>query len=306
GTSLLAIGLALAGVWAYLLLGVAAFPSIQLPGVAVVAQLPGASAQTMAATVVGPLERHLGQIPGIRQMVSNTREGSTQIMVLFNFGRSTDAAAREVQAAINAAAADLPSGLPNPPQFFKFDTSQIPVLIVSLTSTSLPPDRLYDLTDTLLKPAVMQLPGVANVQVGGGTPHAVRVELNTSALAKVGLTTNDVANALRAANVTAPLGTLSDGLTQMALSTDVLRDPAQCARLVIAMRHGVPIRLADVAKVTSGQQDKYAAAWFNGERAVTMQISKRSEANAVATVAAIRAALPRLRALLPADVQIMP
>ncbi|MBN8712673.1 MAG: efflux RND transporter permease subunit [Xanthomonadales bacterium] len=306
GTSLLAIGLALAGVWAYLLLGVAAFPSIQFPGVAVFAQLPGASAQTMAATVVGPLERHLGRIPGVRQMVSNTREGTTQIMVLFNFGRSTDAAAREVQAAINAAAADLPSGLPNPPQYFKFDTSQVPVLVVSLTSTSLPADQLYDLTDTLLKPAVMQLPGVANVQVGGGTPHAVRVELNTSALAKLGLTSNDVANALRAANVTAPLGTLSDGVTQMALSTDVLRSPAQFAHLVIAMRRGVPIRLADVAKVTSGQQDKYAAAWFNGERAVTMQISKRSEANAVATVDAIRAALPRLRALLPADVEIMP
>ncbi|MEO8746904.1 MAG: efflux RND transporter permease subunit [Rhodanobacter sp.] len=306
GISLLAIGLVLGGLWAYLLLGVAAFPSIEFPGVAVFAQLPGASAQTMASTVVAPLERHLGQIPGIRQMVSDASEGGAQIMVLFNFGRSTDQVARDVQAAINAAATDLPAGMPSPPGFFKFDTSQIPILVVSLTSTSLPPDKLYDVTDTLLKPAVMQIPGVADVQIGGGTPHAVRVELNTPALAHLGLTTNDVANALRAANVTAPLGTLSNGVTQMAIITDALRDPAQFASLVIAMRLGVPIRLADVATVGSGQEDQYAAAWFNGQRAVTMQISKRPEANAVATVAAIRAALPRLHSVLPADVQIMP
>ena len=306
GTSLLAVGLILAGLWAYLLLGVAAFPSIEFPGVAVFAQLPGANAQTMASTVVAPLERHLGRIPGVKQMTSSASDGGAQIGVLFEFGNTTDQVAREVQAAINAAAVDLPPGMPNPPGFFKFDTSQIPILVVSLTSTSLPPDQLYDLTDTLLKPAVMQLAGVANVQVGGGTPHAVRVELNTSSLANKGLTANDVANALRAANVTSPQGTLSNGVTQMVVSSEALRDPAQFAALVIANRNGVPIRLSDVAKVTGGQEDKYAAAWFNGQRAVTMEISKRPEANAVATVTAIRAALPRLRSVLPEDVQITP
>ncbi|MFC5436066.1 efflux RND transporter permease subunit [Rhodanobacter umsongensis] len=311
GTSLLAIGLMLAGLWAYLLLGVAALPTLEFPGVFVAAQMPGAGAQTMASTVMAPLERHLGRIPGVRQMSGTSNEGNAQIMVMFDFGISTDAAAREVQAAINAAAPDLPAvgdgGMPSPPQYFKFDTSQIPVLLVAMTSTSLPPDKLYDLTDTLLKPAVAQVPGVARVQVFGGAPHAVRIELDTAALVAKGITANDVANALRAANVTSPQGTLSDGQTQMAVTaSDSLHDPAEFGRLLIAMKNGTPVRLSDVATVSSGQEDQYQAAWFNGHRAVTMQISKRAEANAVATANAVRAKLPEFRALLPADVQITP
>jgi len=306
GTSLLAIGLMLAGIWAYLLLGVAALPSLEFPGVAVFAQLPGANTQTMASTVMAPLERHLGRIPGVKQMVGNASEGGAQIQVLFNFGVNTDSAAREVQAAINDAGPDLPA-MPAPPQFFKFDTSQIPVLLISLTSTSLPPDKLYDLTDTLLQPAVARIPGVAQVQVFGGTPHAVRIELNSSALAAKGLTANDVSNALIAANVTSPQGTLSDGHTQMTVTAnDALQDPAEFARLLIAVKNGAPVRLSDVAKITSGEQDEYQAAWFNGSRTVSMQISKRPEANAVATAEAVRAELPKLRSLLPADVQVTP
>ncbi|HJW05862.1 MAG TPA: efflux RND transporter permease subunit [Rhodanobacter sp.] len=307
GTSLLAIGLLLGGLWAYLLLGVAAFPSIEFPGVAVFAQMPGASAQTMATTVVAPLERHLGRIPGVRMMASSASEGGAQIQVIFNMDRGADKAARDVQAAINAAAPDLPSGMPSPPGYFKFDTSQIPVLLVSLTSASLPPDQLYDLTDTLLKPAVAQIPGVAQVQVSGGTPHAVRIVLDTRALVGMGVTANDVANALRAANVTSPQGTLSNGATRMTVSAnDALHTARDFAALVIASRHGVPVRLADVATISGGQQDKYAAAWFNGQRAVVMQINKRPEANAVATVQAVRARLPQLRAVLPADATITP
>ena len=307
GTSLLAIGLMIAGVWAYLLIGVAAFPSIEFPGVAVVAGMPGASAQTMATTVMAPLERHIGRIPGVQFMFSSASEGRAQIQVLFKYGRSTDAAARDVQAALNAAAADLPPGMPAPPQYFKFDTSTIPVLLVTLTSSSLPPDRLYDLTDTLLKPAVAQIPGVAQVQVGGGTPHAVRIALNANALAIKGITTNQVANALRAANVTSPQGILSDGVSQMTVTAnDALHTPADFASLVIASNNGVPVRLADVATVSGGQQDQYAAAWFNGTRAVTLQISKRPDANAIAVVKAIRAALPGLSHVLPADVKITP
>ena len=311
GTSLLALGLMLAGLWSYLLLGVAAFPSIEFPGVAVFAQMPGASAQTMAMTVVAPLERHLGRIAGVQRMFSTASEGGARIQVIFNTDRNPDKAAREVQAAINAAAPDLPTigdgGMPSPPQYFKFDTSQIPVLLVSLTSTSLPPDQLYDLTDTLLKPAVAQIPGVAQIQVSGGTPHAVRIVLNTSALVGMGITANDVANTLRAANVTSPQGTLSNGFTRMTVSAnDVLHTAQDFAALVVASHNGVPVRLADVATISSGQEDKYAAAWFNGQRAVVMQINKRPEANAVATVMAIRERLPQLRGLLPADATITP
>ena len=307
GTSLLAIGLVLAGICAYFLLGVAALPSIDFPGVYVVASQPGASAQTMASTVLAPLERHLGQIPGIDEMYGNASEGTASVQVRFNFGRSTDSAARDVQAAINAAAVDLPSGMPSPPQFFKFDTSQIPILFITLTSKGMPQDQLYDLADTLLKPAVAQINGVAQVQVFGGTPHAVRIDLDDNALASMGLTANDVANALRAANVTSPQGTLSDGRTQMTVTAnDGLQQPSQFAQLLIAMKNGTPVRLSDVAKVYSGQQDEYQGAWFNGMHTVGLQITKRPEANSVATVEAIRARLPQLRASMPSSVVISP
>ncbi|WP_158880962.1 efflux RND transporter permease subunit [Rhodanobacter sp. L36] len=307
GTSLLALGLVLAGVWAYLLLGVAALPSLDFPGVYVVAQQPGASAQTMANTVLAPLERHLGRIAGVDEMYGNANEGSASVQVRFTMSRTADSAARDVQAAINAAAVDLPTDMPSPPQFFKFDTSQIPILFITLTSTGLPQDKLFDLTDTLLKPAVAQIDGVAQVQVFGGTPHAVRIELDNNALAAKGLTANDVANALRAANVTSPQGVLSNGRTQMTVTaTDSMQDPDEFARLLIAMHNGTPVRLSDVAKVYGGQQDQYQAAWFGNALTVGMQISKRPEANAVATVEAIRAKLPQLRASLPSNVTMTP
>ena len=307
GTSLLALGLMLAGLWAYLLLGVAALPSLDFPGVYVVASQPGASAQTMANTVLAPLERHLGRIPGVDEMYGNASEGQASVMVRFTFDRTADSAARDVQAAINAAAVDLPSGMPSPPQYFKFDTAQIPILFLTLTSTGLPQDQLFDLADTMLKPAVAQIDGVAQVQVFGGTPHAVRIELDNNALAAKGLTTNDVANALRAANVTSPQGTLSNGRTQMTVSaSDGLQTPAEFARLLISVKSGTPVRLSDVARVYGGQQDEYQAAWFNDARAVGLQISKRPEANAVATVEAIRARLPQLRASLPQNVTMTP
>jgi multidrug efflux pump len=261
----------------------------------------------MATTVLAPLERHLGRIPGVEEMYGNASEGSASVQVRFNFGRSADKAARDVQAAINAAAVDLPSGMPSLPQYFKFDTSQIPILLVSLTSTGLPPDKLYDLTDTLLKPAVAQIPGVSQVQVFGGTPHAVRVELDTQALAAKKLSADDVSNALRAANVTSPQGLLSDGRTQITVTAnDSLHNAEEFRDLLIASKNGTPVRLSDVAKVSSGQQDIHQGAWFNARTTVGMQISKRAEANAVETVEEIRRRLPQFGQWMPADVQITP
>ena len=306
GTSLLALGLILAGICAYFLLGVAALPSFELPVVFVQAAQPGASAQTMASTVLAPLERHLGQIPGIDEMYGNATEGSATVVVRFHFGRDTDKAARDVQAAINAAQADLPV-LPSPPQYFKADTASIPILLVTLKSDGLPIDKVYDLTDTLLQPAMAQIPGVAQVQVFGGTPHAVRIDLDMHALAAKGLTANDISNVLIAANVTSPQGMLSDGRTQMTVTAnDGLQTPEDFGKILISDTNGVPVRMSDVAKVYSGEQDKYQGAWFNGSKTVAMQISKRPEANAVATVEAIRAKLPQLRAALPANITITP
>jgi multidrug efflux pump len=171
----------------------------------------------------------------------------------------------------------------------------------------LPPDKLYDITDTLLAPSIAQLPGVSRVQVFGGTPHAVRVELDTAAMASQGLTANDVSDALRAANVTSPQGTLSDGRSQMTVfANDSLHTADDFSKLIIAVRNKTPIRLADIAKIANGQQDEFQAAWFNGKRAVSMQISKRPNANSIETAVAIRAQLPKFSQWLPADVKVTP
>ncbi|WP_233840196.1 efflux RND transporter permease subunit [Dyella sp. 2HG41-7] len=307
-TSLLAIGLLLAGFCAYLVLGLAAFPSIQFPAVAVVAQLPGADAQTVASTVTAPLERQLARIPGIEEMNSDSNSGGMSIQMRFDLSRTSDQAARDVQAAMNAAAPDLPAELALfPPQYFKADTSQIPVLLIAMTSTSMAPDKLYDLADTLMRPAVSQITGVAQAQLIGGSPHAIRVSINSAALTAKGLTANDIANALRAANVASPQGILSDGAMQMTVSAnDGLHKPADFASLVIANQKGKPVYLSDVAAVTDGQQDSTQAAWFNGQHAAIMQVMKRSDANSVEVVRQIRAAIPRLQRIVPADVQISP
>ena len=308
GTSLLAIGVLIAGICAYVELGLAAFPSLQFPGIAVAAQMSGASAETMATTVTAPLERQLGRIPGVEEIDSDTSEGATQIIIQFDMGTNVDRAARDVQAAINAAMPQLPQQMASsPPQYFKFDTSQIPVLLLEVTSTSMAPDKLYDLADTLMRPAIAQIPGVAQAQLIGGTPHAVRVSLNSSALTAKGLTANDVANVLRAANVNSPQGILSDGVTQMTVSAnDGLIRARDFASLVIANQKGIPVRLSDVATVADGQQDAYQAAWFNNQHAVILQVMKRPEANAVQLAQNIRDTVPRLEALVPADVQITP
>ncbi|RDS81420.1 efflux RND transporter permease subunit [Dyella psychrodurans] len=307
-TSLLAIGLVIAGFCAYLVLGLAAFPSLQFPAITVQALVPGADAQTVAATVTAPLERQLGRIPGIQQMTSDANPGGTQIQILFDLSRNADQVARDVQQAINAALPDLPAVMAlSPPQYFKADTTQIPVLLLTMTSTSMPPDKLYDLADTLMRPAISQITGVAQAQLIGGAPHAIRVSLNNGALTAKGLTANDVANALRAANVMSPQGILSDGVTQMTVTaSDGLETAQDFATLVIANQKGVPVRLSDVATVTNGQQDAYQAAWFNNQHAAVMQVMKRPEANAVQLVQTIRDTLPRLQAMVPADVKITP
>ena len=307
GVSLLAIGLLLAGLFAYALLGVAVLPSLDVPGVMISANLPGASADTMATTVAAPLERHLGRIPGVDQMYSSSSEGATMIQLQFHLSRNTDSAARDVQAAINEAQSDLPSSLPSPPQYFKFNTSSIPILLISLTSKGMSSERLYDLADSLISPALSRVSGVARVQVFGGAARAVRVELNNQALNSMGLTSLDVRNVLIAANVSEPVGALSDGKTQTMVQTnDALHTAKDFRQLMIKMVNGVPVHLSDVATVEDGAEDIYQAAWFNGERSVNLQLSKRPEANAIETVAAIRAALPGLRALLPGNVVVTP
>jgi len=255
GTSLLALGLALAGIWTYILIGVAALPALEFPGMSVYAEVPGASAQTMASTVAAPLERHLGRIPGIKEMSSESNDGSSSVILLFEPGKSTDKLARDVQAAINAAQVDLPSSMTIPPRYFKFNNSRMPVLLLSMTSTTQSPEKLYDMADTLIAPVLSQIPGVAQVRIMGGRPKAVRVELNNAQLAAMGLSGNDVRNALRAANVTSPQGILSDGNTQMTVTaTDALHDPEEFGQLLISVKNGTPCACRTWPRSTAGSR----------------------------------------------------
>lgn len=307
GLSLLAVALLLAGVWAYLLLGVTALPSIESPVITVSAQLDGADAQTIASVLTAPLERRLGRLDGLASMESDSRAGAVEITLVFQNGRLSGKAVGDVQAAINSAQPDLPSTMTEPPQYFRADTSAFPVLLIAVTSDTLTPDHLFDLADTILRPAISQVPDVAQVSVFGASPHAIRVEADPSVLAARGLTSTDVKNALLGGNDASPVGAIDGERGHMALSVnDTLYDSREFADMAIAVRDGVPVRLADVAKVEGGQRDRFQAAWFNGKPAVALQVSKRPDANAIAVVQAIIHDLPLLTRGLPASVTVTP
>jgi len=307
GTSLLALGMAVTGVICYFLLGVAPLPNMEFPAIFVTANQPGASADTMASTVAAPLERHLGQIPGIDSMSSRSSEGSASVIMIFQTDRKVDAAARDVQAAINAAAPDLPSGLTNAPTYRKLNPNSQPVVALALTSETQPLSKLYDLADSLLAQRIRQIEGVSDVDVAGGATPAIRVDLNLRALSAMGLSPDQLRNALSAANVTSPQGFLSDGRTIMAVSAnDSLYTAEDFADVVISAKNGVPIRLKDVAHVYDGQQDQYQAAWYGTQRAILMFVRKQPDANVIATVDSVKNEVPEMQAWLPAGVTLTP
>ena len=261
----------------------------------------------MASTVAAPLERHLGQVPGIDMMRSSSSEGSTFVFMMFQGGIDIDSSARDVEAAINAAAPDLPSGLTSLPTYQKANPNDDPVLQLALTSDTQPLSALFDSADTLLKPRLSQLPGVSSVDVAGSAQPAVRVDVNLHALNSMGLSSNDLRNALTAANVTSPQGFLSDGKTTLAVTAnDQLHSADDFANLVVAVRNGTPIYLRDVAHVYQGAQDSYQAAWFNGKRSIEIDVYRRPEANVISTVDGVKAELTRLSALLPPATKLTP
>jgi multidrug efflux pump len=306
-TSLLAIGLLVSGVICYFLLGVAALPNLEFPAIFVSASQPGGSADVMASTVAAPLERHLGQIPGIDTINSTSSENATSVILIFDGSRKVDDAARDVQAAINAAAPDLPSGLTNAPTYRKLNPNNQPVLILALTSDTDPLSRLYDYADSLLAQRIRQLPGISDVEVAGGATPAVRVDLNLRALNSMGLSPDQLRNALVAANVTSPQGFLSDGKTTMAVSAnDALHTAAEFADLVISVKNGVPVRLSDVAIVRDGQQDQYQAAWFGTRRAILLFVRKQVDSNVIETVDSVKADIPLMQSWLPAGATLTP
>ncbi|HET7663723.1 MAG TPA: efflux RND transporter permease subunit [Rhodanobacteraceae bacterium] len=307
GTSLLAVGLLAIGAICYALLGISALPQMSFPAIFVSASQPGADASTMASTVAAPLERHLGQVPGLERMFSRSSEGSAFVFLRFQNGVDLNEAANKVQAALNAAQADLPSGLSSPPSYRKANPNDDPVLQLALTSDTQPLSELFARANTLLKPRLSQLPGVASVDVSGSAQPSIRVDVNLHALNAMGLTSNQLRNALRAANVTSPQGFLSNGKTTMAVTAnDQLHTVEDFANLVIAVQNGKPVRLRDVANVYQGSENTYQAAYFNGQPSIGIDIQKRPDANVIATVDAIKAALPGLRNVLPPGTHLTP
>jgi multidrug efflux pump len=307
GTSLLAMGVFAVGLICYVLLGVAALPNMTFPVIFVQASQAGASAGTMASTVAAPLERHLGQVAGIDTMRSSSSLGSTFVFLMFNAGRDLDAAARDVQAAINAAQSDLPTGLNAPPSYQKANPNDDPIIAFALTSDTQSARDLYDVADSLLAQRLRQIEGVSEVDILGAATPAIRVDVNLRQLNALGLSPDQLRNALTAANVTSPQGFLSDGKTVMSVTAnDSLHTADDFASLVIASNSGVPIRLSDVAKVYDGTQDAYQAAWFQGKPAVLMYVYRQSNANIIGTVDRVKAAVPLLRDYLQPGTTLTP
>ncbi|HEX7340779.1 MAG TPA: efflux RND transporter permease subunit [Rhodanobacteraceae bacterium] len=306
GTSLLAAGLLVIGAICYSLLGISALPQMSFPAIFVQASESGASASTMADTVAAPLERHLGQVPGVQRMFSSSSEGSTFVFLMFHDGVDINHAANEVQAALNAAQHDLPTGI-SPPSYRKANPNSDPVLQIALTSQTQPLSQLYASADTLLVPRLSQIPGVASVDVSGSATPSIRVDVNLHALNAMGLTSNQLRNALTAANVTSPQGFLSNGQTTMAVTAnDQLHTVSDFANLIVAVENGQPVRLKDVAHVYEAAGDSYQAAFFNGKPSIGIEITKRPNANVIAVVDSIKAELPRLRNVLPPGTQMTP
>ncbi|TAG32555.1 MAG: nodulation protein, partial [Polaromonas sp.] len=318
-TILLTIGLALSGIGAFFVLPVSPLPQVDFPVITVSAAIAGASPDTMASSVATPLERRLGVISGVNEMTSSSSNGQTRINLQFDLNRKIDAAAREVQGAINASRADLPAALRSNPTYRKANPAAAPVMILALTSKTRTPGQIYDDVSSLLQQKIAQVPGVGDVELGGGSLPAVRVELLPFALNRYGISTEDVRAALQASNANRPKGAIEentdikgdgDGKNQRlqiyAVGNTATggRKAADYQGLVVAWRHGAPVRLQDVAQVRDGTENTNTLGLFNGEAAVIVLVRRQPDANVIATVDGIRALLPELQAQLPADVKL--
>ena len=304
-TTLLTLGIALAGILAFRLLPVSPLPQVDFPTISVTAQLPGASPETMASSVATPLERSLGRIAGITEITSTSTLGSTRITLQFDLSRDIDGAANDVQAAINAARTLLPTGLPNNPTYRKVNPADAPIMILSLTSESLTQGQMYDAASTVLAQKLSQLKGIGQVTVGGSSLPAVRVELNPATLYKYGIGLEEVRTAIVATNANRPKGTVEDGERHwQILANDQARKAAEYMPLVVAYRNGGAVRLSDVAEVVDSVQDLRNAGSANGKPSVLLILNRQPNANIIETVDRVRAILPVLRASIPSAIDL--
>jgi multidrug efflux pump len=305
GTSLLAIGLFMVGAVAYGFLPVASMPSVEYPTIRVSASRPGADPTVMAATVAAPLERRLGQIPGVTEITSRSSLGTTNITVQFDLDRNIDGAARDVQAALNAALTDLPGDLPTLPSMRKVNPAAAPVMILALTSKTLLPSAMYDVADSVIAQRISQVDGVAEVTVSGAEQPAVRIRVNPVAIASMGVSMEDVRLAVANANATSALG-MFDGpnFARTIGVNDQLRQVHEYEDIVVKSTGGSVVRLGAIATVEQGVRNRRSAAWFNLQPSILLFITKQADANVIETVDHIRELLPELRRWIPADIDI--
>ena len=304
-TVLLALGLGMAGMTAYTLLPVAPFPNIDIPTIVVNASMPGAAPETMASSVATPLERHLGTIAGVDEMTSRSNVNSTQIVLQFDINRDINGAARDVQAAINAARADLPAALRSNPTYRKFNPADFPVMILAMTSKTLAPGQIYDQAANIIQQKLSQISGVGDVSLNGASLPAIRIEMNPRALFKYGIGLADVRAAISAANANTPKGEIQQGdQTFQIYANDVATAASQYKSLIIAYRNGAAVRLQDVAEVVDGVENVRNLGTFNGQPAVLVNITKQPGANVIEVVDLIRGMMPELQAALPRAVDL--
>ena len=304
-TTLLTVAIALAGGLAYKLLPVSPLPQVEFPTINVNAGLPGASPETMASTVATPLERQFGRIAGITEMTSSSSIGSTNVTLQFDLNRNIDAAARDVQAAINAARGQLPTNLPNNPYWRKVNPADAPVMLLAITSDIVGRPRMYDIASSVLQQKLSQLPGVGQVIVGGGALPAVRVEVSPTALNNNGLGMDDVRTVLAAANANRPKGSLGNGDRTWSLATtDQILKAADYRNLVIRYQNGAAMRLSDVAEVDDSVEDIRTTGLSNGRPAIIIIIFRQPGANIIDTVDRINAVLPQMQASVPRSMKI--
>nr|WP_310617923.1 multidrug efflux RND transporter permease subunit MdtC [Pantoea cypripedii] len=304
-TTLLTLAIALAGILGFRLLPVAPLPQVDFPVIVISASLPGASPETMASSVATPLERSLGRIAGVSEMTSTSSLGSTRIILVFDFDRDINGAARDVQAAINAAQSLLPTGMPSRPTYRKANPSDAPIMILTLTSDIYNPGQLYDYASTQLAQKLSQIEGVGDVTVGGSSLPAVRVDLNPQALFNQGVSLDAVRTAIVNANQRRPQGAIDDQQLRWQLRTnDELQSASDYQPLVVHYNNGASVRLSDVANVQDSVQDVRNAGMTNGKPAVLLIIRKSPDANVIDTVDRIRAELPVLHDVIPASIDL--
>lgn len=304
-TMLLSLAIMLLGGVSFGLLPVSPLPQMDFPVIVVQASLPGASPEVMASTVATPLERSFGAIAGVNTMSSRSSQGSTRVILQFDLDRDINGAAREVQAAINASRNLLPSGMRSMPTYKKVNPSQAPIMVLSLTSDVLEKGQLYDLASTILSQSLSQVQGVGEVQIGGSSLPAVRIELEPQALNQYGVALDDVRKTIAEANVRRPKGSVEDGQRLWQIqANDQLEKAKDYESLIIHYADGAALRLKDVAKVSDGVEDRYNSGFFNDDAAVLLVINRQAGANIIETVNDIKAQLPALQAVLPASVKL--